>query len=138
MKKTLSILIICGVLLPALSFGQDESPVKVPENLEEAKEMGQKALETGQKELPGLIEKIWKEEIMPLWQKMYDWFKANIWPKIKSWFMKFIQPEIEKRKPALEEEFKKEKQEMKTEVQNQLPKIWDSLWEKFKELIATD
>ncbi len=138
MKKTLSILIICGVLLPALSFGQDVSPVKVPENLEEAKELGQKALETGQKELPGLIEKIWKEEIMPLWQKMYDWFKANIWPKIKSWFMKFIQPEIEKRKPALEEEFKKEKQEMKTEVQNQLPKIWDSLWEKFKELIATD
>ena len=34
-----------------------------------------------------------------------------------------------------EEEFKKESGEMKTEVKQELPKIGQSLWEKFKELI---
>jgi len=120
--------------LPSFSFAQNQ-PISPPKTLEEAKEMGEKALETGQKELPGIIEKIWKEEVLPVWQKMYDWFKKNIWPKIESWFKKEVQPrakeEIEKRKPLIEEEFKKEKEEMKEEV----PKVTKSLWEKFKELI---
>jgi hypothetical protein len=133
-KKIMSILIILRILLPSFSFAQKEV-ISPPETLEEAKKMGEKALETGQKELPGIIEKIWKEEVLPVWQKMYDWFKINIWPKIESWFKKEVQPrakeEIEKRKPLIEEEFKKEKEEMKEEV----PKVTKSLWERFKELI---
>jgi len=130
----INVLLIFCLILPSFSFAQNQ-PISPPKTLEEAKEMGEKALETGQKELPGIIEKIWKEEVLPVWQKMYDWFKKNIWPKIESWFKKEVQPrakeEIEKRKPLIEEEFKKEKEEMKEEV----PKVTKSLWEKFKELI---
>jgi len=133
-KNIINVLLILGLILPSFSFAQNQ-PISPPKTLEEAKEMGEKALETGQKELPGIIEKIWKEEVLPVWQKMYDWFKKNIWPKIESWFKKEVQPrakeEIEKRKPLIEEEFKKEKGELKEE----LPGVTKSLWERFKELI---
>jgi hypothetical protein len=103
--------------------------------LEEAKKMGEKALAVSKTKLPGIIEKIWKEEVLPVWQKMAYWFKINIWPKIESWFKKEFQPrakeEIEKRKPLIEEEFKKAKEETKKEV----PEVTKSFWEKFKELI---
>ena len=133
-KNIINVLLILGLILPSFSFAQNQ-PISPPKTLEEAKEMGEKALETGQKELPGIIEEIWKEEVLPVWQKMYDWFKKNIWPKIESWFKKEVQPrakeEIEKRKPLIEEEFKKEKGELKEE----LPGVTKSLWERFKELI---
>ena len=120
--------------MPGFSLAQTQ-PLQPPETLEEAKEMGKKALEVSQKELPGILEKVWKEEVLPIWQKMYDWFKANIWPKIESWFKKEVEPrvkeEVEKRKPIIGEEFKKEKEELKGEV----PEVTKSLWEKFKELI---
>lgn len=136
MKKTLVILILFGFLLPYFSFAQ-VTPTTVPENMEQAKELGQKALETTQKEMPGLIKNIFQNEVLPLWQKMYNWFKENIWPKVKDWFMKFIQPEIEKRKPGIQEEFQKKKIETKEQLQTEVPKIGQSLWEKFKELIST-
>lgn len=131
------VLAIVGIITPNFSFirGQGLTP---PENIEEAKELGEKALETTQKEMPGLVEKIFNEEVLPIWQKMYDWVKANIWPKIEGFFEKFIKPEVEKRKPVIEEEFEKEKQEMKEEVKNTLPQVLKSLWEKFKDLISTD
>ncbi len=133
-KKIISILIISGLLLPIFSFAQNQE-FKQPETPEEVKALGEKALEVGKKELPGVLEGIWKEEILPIWQKMYDWFKTNIWPTIESWFKKEIEPrvkeETEKRKPIIEEEFKKEKEEAKEEV----PEVTKSLWEKFKELI---
>jgi len=136
MKKIIVISIICGILLPSFSFAQFQS-FQTPETLEEAKEMGEKALETTQEKLPGILEKIWKEDVLPVWEKMYEkwsewwdsstqpWFQ-NIWEKIATLFGK----EIEKRKPIIEEEFKKEKEEVKEE----LPEVTKSLWEKLKEL----
>ena len=136
-KKIIIISIFVGLNLPALGLTQ-ESPqksIKAPETLEEVKAIGEKTVEVGQKELPGIIEKIWKEDILPTWQKMYNWFMKNIWPKMASWIKKEIEPrvkeEMEKRKPMIEEEFQKEKQELKEEV----PEVSKSLWEKFKELI---
>jgi len=142
--------LISGLILPSFSFAQEgeesklssspfatarEQEFKQPETVEEVKALGEKALEVGKKELPGVLGTIWKEEILPIWQKMYNWFKINVWPKIESWFKKEVEPrakeEIEKRKPAIEEEFQKEKEELKEE----LPKVGKSLWEKFKELI---
>ncbi|GAH56878.1 unnamed protein product, partial [marine sediment metagenome] len=100
-KKIIAISIICGVLLPSFSFAQIEQP----ETLEEAKEMGEKALEVSKKELPGILEKLWKEDVLPLWEKMHSWFMTNIWPKIESWFKKEVEPrvkeEVEKRKPII-------------------------------------
>jgi len=133
-KEIVPILLILGLLLPGFSFAQNQA-IEQPETLEEAQEMGEKALEVSKKELPGILEKIWKEDVLPVWQKMYDWFQVNIWPTIEGWFKKEVEPrvkeEAEKRKPIIEEEFKKEKEEVKEE----LPGVTKSLLEKFKELI---
>ena len=126
MRKIITILIILGLFMPVLSFSQETS-ITSPETVEEAKELGKKALEVGEKELPGILQKIWQEDVLPIWTKMFNWFKDNIW--IKIWPL--AEEEIEKRKPIIEEEFEKEKEELKEEA----PEIGKSLWEKFKELI---
>ncbi len=136
-KKIIIISIFAGLILPIFSFAEPV-PITPPENLDQAKEMGKKALETTQKELPGIIGKIWREEVLPIWQKMYSWFKTNIWPKIWAWFKKEIEPkakqEIEKRKPIVQEEFKKEKEEVKTEIkQGVIQKAVLDVWEKLKQ-----
>lgn len=90
--------------------------------------------EAVKKSLLDNIKKIFKDEVLPVWQKMWNWFRDNIWSRIEN-FMKdtnpLIKEEIEKRKPVVQEEFQKEKEEMKQEA----PKVGKSLWEKFKELI---
>ena len=133
-KIIINFLIIFSLISPVFSLAQNQ-PVQPPETLEEVQKIGEKALEVGEKELPGVLEKIWKEEVLPIWEKMYQWCKINIWPKIESWFKEEVEPrvkeEAEKRKPIIEEEFKKEKEE----VQGELPEVTKSLWEKFKELI---
>ncbi len=131
MRRGLIMLVILGLILPSFSFAQP-APISPPETLDQAKQMGGKALEVSKKELPGILEKIWKEEILPLWQKMYDWFKKTVWqPYLEPVFKK----ELEKRRPGLEEEFKKEKEETKTSARTDVPKALKSLWERLKELI---
>ena len=133
-KNIINVLLILGLILPSFSLAQTQI-IKIPETLEEAKEMGEKALKEAQKQFPDILKKIWEEQVLPVWQKMYDWFMTNIWPKIESWFKKEVQPrakeEIEKRKPIIEEEFKKEKEELEEE----LPGTTNSLWEKLKEFL---
>ncbi len=133
-KKIIPILIIFGLLLPIFSFAQLKS-FQTPETLEEAKQMGEKTLETTQKEMPSILKKLWEKNVLPVWNKMYQWFIANVWPKIEKWFQKEIESRIkeeaEKRKPIIEEEFQKEKEEIKKEA----PEIGKTLLEKFKELI---
>ena len=136
-KKLIPILVMFGLLLPSFSFAQNQA-LEQPETLEEAKEMGEEAGEEIKAKLPGILEKLWKEDVLPVWEKMYEkwseWWDSsiqpwlqNIWEKIAVLFGK----EIEKRKPIIEEEFEKEKEEVKEE----LPKVTKSLWEKFKELL---
>ena len=131
-KIIINFLVILGLILPCFSFAQKEvtSP---PETLEEVKTIGMKAL----KLLPETLKGIW-QEALGIWQTMgkraknfsdsyiWPWFQ-NILHKIQSSFGK----EIKQRKPVIEEEFKKEKEEMKTEI----PKVGKSLWERFKEII---
>ena len=131
-KIIINFLVILGLILPCFSFAQKEvtSP---PETLEEVKTIGMKAL----KLLPETLRGIW-QEALDIWQIMgkkaknfsdsyiWPWFQ-NILHKIQSSFGK----EIKQRKPVIEEEFKKEKEEMKTEI----PKVGKSLWERFKEII---
>ena len=125
--KTLLVFLMINFILATFVLAQELPKIEAPENLEEAKEMGEKALKEAQKQLPGIVEKIWEEEVLPVWQKMWEWFKNNIWLKIEVLFQK----EAQKRKPIIEEEFQKEKEELKEE----LPETTKSLWEKFKELI---
>lgn len=126
---------MAGLLLPSFAFTQQQPLIEAPETLEEAKEMGEKAGQELQEKLPGILEKIWKEEVSPVWQKMWNWAKyqwgSYILPKAECLLQKYFWPEIEKRKPMIEEELEKEKEEIREE----LPKVGKSLWERFKELI---
>lgn len=131
-KKLKIILIsfaIIGLILPVFCSAQND--ITMPETFDEAKKIGEKALETGEREMPGIIQTIWKEEVVPVWQRMWNWTKKNIWIKIENW----IKPEVEKRKEIFEEGFEREKEEMKEEIKKEVPKVGKSLWEKFKELI---
>lgn len=78
-----------------------------------------------------VVRKFVKEDILPIWQKMWEWFKNNIWSKIESW----IRPEFEKRKEFLEEGFEREKEELKEELKTEVPRVSKSLWEKLKEFL---
>ena len=138
-NKFIIILCIIGIILPNFSFGQEQVPLKAPGTLEEAKEWLKRAFEVLKIELPKTIKKIWEENVLPVWKKMWNWAKTNIWENnLKPWFqgvwegiLKIFGKELEKRKPIIEEEFEKEKEEVKTEV----PKVGKSLLEKFKDLL---
>ncbi len=127
-KKLISILIIFGFLVPSFSFAQGSPQLAPPETIEKLKEMLQRATEVVQGVLPGTLEKTWKEEVLPIWQKMWDWFKKTFWDP---YIAPFFEKEVEKRKPIVKKEFQKEKEEMKQE----LPEVIKSLWDKLKELI---
>ncbi len=140
-KRIIIILVIFGFLFPSFAFLQNQS-VKSPETLEEAKEMGEEALGTAQKKLSGILERIWKEEVLPFWGKMWDgargWWNSSIFPWLQNIWQKILGllgKEVEKRKPVIEEELQKEKEEIKEEMKEELPKIGESLWERFKGLI---
>ena len=127
MKYFLSFLIFLTVgFLLSFSFSVlAQEIVEAPENLEEAKSLGDRIL-TG---FPEVFKKVWQESLA-FWKKMLDyvspWFKS-IWYKILS----FLGKEVEERKPGVEEEFKKETEEMKEEI----PKAGKSIWQRLKELI---
>lgn len=134
MTKTIKILItllILGFAFTNLSFAEE---ISVPENLDRAKEMGEQAIKTGLQKLPSILEKIWNESVLPVWKKMFDWFKVNIWSKIKDFFYQIVKPriteEFEKRKPIIQQDFEEEKEELKEE----LPEITNDLWQRFKAL----
>jgi len=133
LKNIIIISVALSFLLPSFSFAQQQPQIKAPGTLEEAKNFITKIL----KGIPEGLKEVSKEALI-IWQKMANWAKnlwdsyifpwfQNIWQKIAAFFGK----EIEQRKPIIEEEFQKEKEEMKEE----LPKVGKSLWERFKELI---
>ena len=132
-KIIINFLIILYLILPSVNFAQTQ-PIKAPETLEELKEI--------KLNLEAILKKIWKEEVVPVFQKIWNFIKklwnSYILPNIKKLWQKITTPfieEIERRKPKIEKEFQKEKQEMKEEIKTELPKIGKSLWQKFKELI---
>ena len=131
--KTTKILIIF-LVFSFLSANLSSAQLEQPETFEEAKEMGEDIVEVTKRDLPSIIKRIFKEQVLPIWQKMYDWFYTNIWLKLKNFFQYEVIPrlkgEYEKRKPQIEQEFKEEKEELKEE----LPELGKSIWERFKEL----
>ncbi|MDD5144828.1 MAG: hypothetical protein PHW72_01770 [Candidatus Pacebacteria bacterium] len=127
MKKILSIAILSGLLFSNISLAQ----LTPPDTVEESKEIIEKGIDLSIKELPQNIMRIFKEEALPVWTKMYTWFYERLGKKIVAWFNKEISPEIKKREPQFKEEFAKEKEEMRED----LPQAGKSLWEKFRELI---
>ena len=124
MKKAILIsFIILNLALSGFCVAQDNG-FEVPGNFEEAKQMGKQVLEIGKKDLSGVIKEIWYDNVLPVWQKMYDWFYTNIWLKIKNLFVPRVEQEIEIRKEIIEEEFEQEKKEVKKELPGVLGKVW--------------
>ena len=133
---------IISLLSANFALAQEEPRVTAPETFEEAQELGESFLETIKKDLPGILGKIWREDVLPIWENMYqiwsNWWDSFIQPWLQNiWykFMALLSQEIEKRKPQIEETFEKEKEELKEEIREEVPEVGKSFWDKFKELI---
>lgn len=116
-------LLIIGMLLPSFALAQG---MEAPKTLEEAKTFSLKIIE----QLPETSKDVWRNEVLPILEKMWDWVARQAKPIIESWRQKILNllgKEIEKRKPALEKEIEKEVKEI-------IPDIKKSLWERFKAL----
>lgn len=120
MKKTIFLTLLILSFIPSFCFATPQ----VPEDFDQAQEEAQGFWENIKEEFIQNIKDIWNNQVIPFWQQILDWFEANIWPEIYSWFNDGVRPQIE-------EEFEKEKEQMKEE----LPEVSKSLWERFKELI---
>lgn len=120
-KIIISFCIVAGLVSPGFIFAQNNSSQTVtpPQTVEEARDFGMKILS----KLPDAAKRVFWEEALPFWQKMWEWAK----PVIDPWLQKFLNllgKEVEKRRPGLEQEFQKEKEE-----------IQKDLWERFKDLL---
>jgi hypothetical protein len=94
-----------------------------PLKISAAKEEGGELLE---KILIEIKEK-WKEEALPIYKKMWVWFKENVWTKV----LPLLKTEYEKRRPEVKEEFKKKTEEIKRET----PQLLEKIWNKFSSLL---
>lgn len=138
MKKIIVFVVFIAAVFYLTNFNNIvfaiDPQIKAPENFEEAKQIGEKTFNVAKSDLPGIIQNIWQNEVWPTWKKMGDYLNAwiqNIWQKLK----KIFQTEFEKRQPLINEEFKKEKTELKEGLKTEVPTAGKSLWEKIKEII---
>ena len=127
-KSILSLLII-GLILPSFCFAQ-EGTIQMPQDMEEAKSFSFDIL----KRLPEAVKDVWQNQALPLWQNMWDWVK-NFWnryiaDKVGELWQKFLNL-IGKETPDLEQEFQKEKEEMREDA----PRVGKSLWQRFQDLL---
>lgn len=154
MSKILIMLLLISFLLPNFCFAQEPPPIEAPETIEEGKNMALRAAEKIIKLMPGIVIDTWRNDVVPLWARMWQWFK-NFWksyavktfdyiwylkikPSVKSLFYKiedgfleFLGKEVKERRPIIEQEIEKEKQELKEEF----PRDTETFWERFKDLL---
>lgn len=123
--------------------------INQPKTLEESKNFIAKAIDILVKEMPGKISEIWRNQVLPIWQKMWDWFsnfwKKNLGDKIGSFWYDFIKPKInyfldkirtllgqtiEKNQPIVEKELQKGEEGIK----KNLPPNTRGYLDKFKDL----
>lgn len=135
-KLIISILLLGAVLnVPSFALAQGEAPIQAPETVQEAQQFGIQILQG----IPGAVKEVWDTQVMPLWTKMWHWVK-NLWDSTIYSFVRgiwdrvlsFFGQEIEKRKPLIEEEFQKEKQELQQEIEESIPQAGKTLWERLK------
>lgn len=137
-------------IFPFLVSSEANSNLTQPKTIEETKNFFEKAIKVIIEKIPAIIKGLWKNEILPIWQKMWGWVKGfwnnyfgeklnNFWysflkPKINSFLDKIrtlLGNIIEKEKPMIERELEKEKEEIKKDI----PTNTQSYMEKFKELL---
>lgn len=138
MKKILLIIIILGFVfayVPPSAAQEEQAPIQAPETIQEAQGLGLQILQG----IPGAVKEVWEGEVLPLWAKMWQIAK-NIWDRyIFSWIrslweqlLSLFGQEIEKRKPIIEQEFQREKEELKQELKEKIPDPQKTLWDLIK------
>lgn len=119
-KSDILIIIIALLLiLPAFILAEEGTTTVAPKTVDEAKGFAMAILS----KLPQAVEKVWREEALPILEKMWQWSR----PMLEPWRIKFLSllnKEVEKRRPDIEQQFKEEKEEMQKD-----------LWERFKSLV---
>ena len=110
--KTLIIISLIGLILPnSPLFAQEEG------------KLGKKAIEA-LKNLPNIFLNIIKEDILPFWKKLWNWFLEHIWQRIVDWVKGKPEEELKERvEIGIEEEKKELEKELEQEKKN--------LWQKF-------
>lgn len=143
--KSIFALIIISLFLPLFSFAQEGPLIEMPGTIEEGKTMTESGIKRVINDSPNIFKRIWREEAVPIWRKMWDYFKGNwasfIKQKLSNFWNYFLKPkisfliqkiggligrEIEEKTPTIKEEFKQEAEEMKEEI--------PTVWERFKRL----
>ncbi|MCX6764818.1 MAG: hypothetical protein NTU58_03935 [Candidatus Nealsonbacteria bacterium] len=142
-------LIIISVF-PFLISNGVKAELTQPKTIEESKGFFEKAIKVIIEKIPAIIKGMWKNEILPIWQKMWGWVK-NFWnnffgEKLHNFWYSFLKPKInllldkirallgntiEKEKPIIERELEKEKEEIRKDI----PTSTKSYIEKFNELL---
>jgi len=120
MTKYFFYFLIIGVLI--LSIPQSSLAQSQPQTLEEAKSFGWEILN----KLPETIKNIWENQAKPIWLDMWARFK-DVWstyiePTVNVWWDKIL-TWFGKEPTNINEEFQKEKIELK-----------DDIWERFRGL----
>jgi len=117
------ILLLVSILLFSINFASAQKAPEIPKDFDEAQGMGEKALTIGIQELPGLIGKALKEEVIPVWINMYHFVWTD---RIAQWLFYLWEEarglagqEVEKRTPYVEEK---------------IDQVNQTTWERFKDL----
>ena len=124
-KKYLIFIIITGILINGFVFAQE-----VPTSPEQVEQAGETLKEIVKQESPGIFRQTWNDFgnfFKTIWNSyLYPLFKF-----VGNKAVSILGKEVEQRRPEVEEEFKKETEEMKEDI----PKVTKSLWQRLKDLI---
>jgi hypothetical protein len=136
-KYLISIIIINILIFPYLSLAQTDPFEELGRN---AKPAGETIWQTIKTELPKMIKKPWQDALIA-WKMIFSWAKS-FWNSYLSSWLKFIWEkivsilgkEVEQRKSDVEQEFKKETEEIKQDIPETTNSLW-SLWQRLKDLV---
>ncbi len=129
-RKGIIVLVISFIFIPVFSPILAQNEAQVPQTLDEAQIRGKSVLNT----LPGVLSRLW-QELRGYFFQFVNWlikiWENYIYPPIQD----FWNREVESRKPEIEQELQKEKQEMVQDIKTEVPKIGKTVWDRFMELI---
>ena len=133
--KTIFILSIIGLILPCFGLAgeattTENEPLKAPDTLEQTKSLIIELIIA----IPEGMKSAW-QEAKEIWQNTWvSWWGTHIKPwisKTQNWIKNLWQDTT----PIIEQEFEKEKQEIKQDLGEQREKVKQGIWERFKQLI---
>ena len=136
MRTIIILFILLGMTSPV--FAQEFNRIEAPETIEEAKEFGKQLGD----QIPGEVEKVFQEEVLPVWGKMLEWAEG-IWNQtVVGWIdgivanlVGLFNQEVEKRGDQIKEELRKETEELKEDLKDEAGEVVQGLWERFTSML---